>query len=106
MPLPTVTPFLDTNHQPLNGSLHSYTLKFAKGQQPQAKRFWSLTAYTPQGIELVPNQENKYVVASYTPGLFTDPQDGSVTILMSTSLPKDFPPLGYPNFGEYKQFRE
>ncbi len=39
----------------------------------------------------MPNQENKYVVASYTPGLFTDPQDGSVTILMSTSLPKDFP---------------
>jgi hypothetical protein len=95
--------FLDTNRQPLDGSLHSYTLSFAKGQQPEAKRFWSLTAYTPQGIELVPNQENKYVVASYTPGLFTDPQDGSVTILMSTSLPKDFPepnwlPIPYGSF--------
>jgi hypothetical protein len=95
--------FVDTNHQPLDGSSHSYTLKFAKGQQPQAKRFWSLTAYTPQGIELVPNQDNKYAVASYTPGLVTDPKDGSVTILMSTSLPKDFPepnwlPVPYGTF--------
>ena len=94
--------FLDSNRQPLNGSLHSYTLTFAKGQQPEAKRFWSLTAYTPQAIELVPNDADKYVVARYTPGLVTGP-DGSVTILMSTTLPQGFPepnwlPVPYGNF--------
>ena len=78
------------NRQPLNGSLHSYLLRFAKDQQPEAKRFWSLTAYTPDAIELIPNKADKYVVASYTPGLVTA-SDGSVTILMSVIKPKDFP---------------
>lgn len=82
--------FLDANGEALNGSLHSYVLTFAKGQQPEAKRFWSVTAYTPEAIELVPNKANKYVVARYTPGLVTA-NDGSVRILMSTTLPKDFP---------------
>ena len=82
--------FLDANGEALDGSLHSYVLTFAKGQQPEAKRFWSLTAYTPEAIELIPNKADKYVVASYTPGLVTA-KDGSLTILMSTTLPKDFP---------------
>ena len=82
--------FLDANRQPLNGTSHSYTLTFAEGQQPEAERFWSLTAYTPQAIELVPNETDKYVVARYTPGLVTN-EDGSVTILMSTTLPSGFP---------------
>jgi hypothetical protein len=65
-------------------------LTFAKGQQPEAKRFWSLTAYTPEAIELVPNKADKYVVASYTPGLVAA-NDGSVTILISRTRPNDFP---------------
>jgi hypothetical protein len=82
--------FLDANGEALNGSLHSYILTFAKGQQPEAERFWSLTAYTPEAIELVPNKTDTYVVARYTPGLVTA-KDGSVSILMSTTRPKDFP---------------
>lgn len=82
--------FLDTNGQPLDGSAHNYTLTFAAGQQPEAKRFWSLTAYTPETIELIPNRADKYEVASYTPGLVTA-QDGSVTILMSVTKPDGFP---------------
>jgi hypothetical protein len=82
--------FLDANGEALDGSLHNYVLTFAKGQQPEAERFWSLTAYTPEAIELVPNEADKYVVASYTPGLVTA-NDGSLTILMSTTLPKGFP---------------
>jgi hypothetical protein len=82
--------FLDANGEALNGSLHSYILTFAKGQQPEAERFWSLTAYTPEAIELVPNKADTYVVARYTPGLVTA-KDGSVSILMSTTRPKDFP---------------
>ena len=80
--------FQDANGDPLDGSVHSYALKFAVGQQPATNRFWSLTAYTPEAIELVPNKANKYVVASYTPGLVTA-EDGSVTIVMSTTAPAD-----------------
>jgi hypothetical protein len=31
-------------------------------QIPDAERFWSITAYTPYAIELVPNPANKYAV--------------------------------------------
>jgi hypothetical protein len=38
----------------LNGSHpDGYVLTFPAGQLPQAERFWSLTAYTPQAIELL-----------------------------------------------------
>lgn len=63
-----------------------YSLTFAPGQLPEASRFWSLTAYLPGSIELVPNPADKYLVASYTPQLHTDP-DGSVTIYMSRVKP-------------------
>jgi hypothetical protein len=82
--------FTDGNGNPLNGGSHSYTLTFMKGQQPQVTRFWSLTAYLPVSIELVPNPAQKYVVAGYTPGLVTA-SDGSVTIVMSVNKPQGVP---------------
>jgi hypothetical protein len=67
-----------------------YVLTFPAGQLPQAERFWSLTAYTPQAIELVDNSANKYVVASYTPGLQTN-ADGSLSVYLATELPQGVP---------------
>ena len=68
--------FKDADGHPLDGSdPQGYVLTFAPGQLPEAKRFWSLTAYTPEAIELVPNPANKYAVASYTPGLQTNKTD-------------------------------
>jgi hypothetical protein len=90
--------FLDVNGDPLNGSTDSYTLTFAAGQQPATSRFWSLTAYTPDTIELIPNGIDKYEVAKYTPGLVTA-QDGSVTILMSVTKPRDFPEANWLPIG-------
>ena len=82
--------FNDANGLPLDGSSpRGYILTFPAGQVPQAMRFWSVTAYTPEAIELVPNPANKYAVASYTP-----PQsntDGSVSIYMAQELPAGVP---------------
>jgi hypothetical protein len=61
----------------------TYTITFAADQIRQNGRFWSITAYTPDAIELVPNAANKYAVASYTPGLVTNP-DGSITVTLRT----------------------
>ncbi len=47
---------------------------------------WSLTAYVPPGVTLVPNSANKYVVASYTPGLRRNP-NGSITIYIQHEPP-------------------
>jgi hypothetical protein len=75
--------FDDGQGRPLDGgNPRGYVLTFAPGQQPEAKRFWSLTAYTPESIELVPNRQEKYVVASYTPGLQTN-IDGSISVYMT-----------------------
>jgi hypothetical protein len=79
--------FTDATGADLTGNgNHAYQLTFPAGAIPQAKRFWSLTAYIPPGITLVPNTASKYAVASYTPGLKTNP-DGSITIYLQHSPP-------------------
>jgi hypothetical protein len=67
-----------------------YVLTFSAGQIPQAKRFWSVTAYTPDSIELIENSANKYNVGSYEPGLQTH-SDGSISIYMAVELPAGVP---------------
>ncbi len=78
--------FVDASGLPLDGGSFGYTIEFSKEQLPEYQRFWSLTAYTPEYVELVPNALDKYVVASYTPGLITA-DDGSVTIYVQADQP-------------------
>jgi hypothetical protein len=83
--------FSSGDGSPLDGSdPDGYVLTFPAGKLPDAKRFWSVTAYTPDAIELVPNCEDKYLVASYTPKL-TYNFDGSLTIYMSARQPANAP---------------
>jgi hypothetical protein len=79
--------FVDASGLPLDGGSFGYTIEFAKDELPEYQRFWSLTAYTPEYIELVPNSLDKYVVASYTRSLETA-HDGSVTIYVQADPPK------------------
>src|SRR5262249_13610500 len=86
--------FRDGQGRALNGSNpHGYVLTFSppggRYPQPETARFWSLTAYTPQAIELIPNSINRYEVASYS-GAHPNP-DGSLSIYMATE-----PPAGIP----------
>jgi hypothetical protein len=79
--------FVDASGLPLDGGSFAYSIQFAKNELPKYERFWSMTAYTPEYIELVPNVLDKYVVASYTHGLVTE-SDGSVTIYVQADPPK------------------
>jgi hypothetical protein len=84
--------FDDRWGRPLDGSKgRGYVLTFPADQIPEAKRFWSVTAYTPDAIQLVPNLAFKYAVASYTPGLQADPNDGSLSIYLSHTPPRGVP---------------
>ena len=84
--------FKDANGKPLDGSNpRGYVLTFPKGQLPEADRFWSVTAYTPEAIELVDNPADKYAVASYTPGLQPPNMDGPLSIYMARQLPAGVP---------------
>jgi hypothetical protein len=83
--------FLDGSGSPLIGAdPKGYVLTFPANNIPQAERFWSVTAYTPESIELVSNSAHKYEVASYTRGLKTI-ADGSISIYMATALPSGVP---------------
>jgi len=82
--------FDDGNGRRLNGAQRSYKLHFTAAQLPDAQRFWSLTAYTPDTIALIPNPANKYLVARYTPGLVYN-ADGSLDIYMSVTKPRNVP---------------
>lgn len=86
--------FKDGQGSPLDGTdPNGYVLTFSSlppHEIPETTRFWSLTAYTPNSIELVPNLANKYLVASYTPGLQTN-ADGSISIYMARQLPQGIP---------------
>jgi hypothetical protein len=66
---------------------HTYQITFPAGQIPQADRFWSLTAYTPDSIELIKNDAKKYVVASYMNPVKN--ADGSITVYISQQPPAD-----------------
>ena len=83
--------FKDNNGRALDGTRpRGYILTFPKRKLPEASRFWSVTAYTPNSIELVKNSANKYVVARYTPGLQYN-SNGSVSIYMATTQPTGVP---------------
>ncbi len=82
--------FRDGSGDRLDGSSQTYVLTFPPNGQPDYQRFWSVTAYLPESIELVPNLAKKFAVASYTPGLVTG-TDGSVTIVVSARRPAHFP---------------
>ena len=79
--------FTDAGGVPLDGSvIKTYRITFTKSEIPQAKRFWSVTAYIPPGVTPFPNHGNKWVVGSYTPGLRKN-KNGSITVYTQTSPP-------------------
>jgi len=86
--------FNDGQGRALKGDKRGYVLTFPPAAiggypGPETTRFWSLTAYTPQAIELIPNEINRYEVASYS-GAHLNP-DGSLSIYMATEAPDGIP---------------
>ncbi|MCL1586997.1 MAG: DUF1254 domain-containing protein [Actinomycetia bacterium] len=70
----------------LDGSKHSYSVTFAKGQLPPVEYFWSWTMYKLPQRWLVENPINRYNLSSATPGVKTA-DDGSLTVYMQTDSP-------------------
>jgi hypothetical protein len=77
----------DSNDEPLDGSKHNYTLRFAKEQFPPVNAFWSLTMYNLPRQLLVKNSINRYLINSpMLPNLKTD-IDGGLTIYIQADSP-------------------
>jgi hypothetical protein len=80
------TALADATGQPLDGSKR-YRLTFAKGQEPPAKAFWSLTLYDAQGY-LVANPQRRYAIGDSHPPLARKP-DGSVVVVLQRTKPSE-----------------
>ena len=77
----------DANGQPLDAGTNSYSLHFAKGEQPPVHAFWSLTMYDLPGQFLVRNPINRYLINSpMLPDLKHD-DDGGLTLYIQHSSP-------------------
>jgi hypothetical protein len=92
--------FKDGAGAALNGTdPKGYVLNIPADQIPEAKRFWSFTAYTPQSIELIKNKAQVYHVASYTPHLAYN-SDGSITLYIAREKPHGVAPANWLPVGK------
>jgi hypothetical protein len=79
--------FVDGHHQPLDGSKTGYELRFAKGQLPPAKAFWSITMYDGKTQFLVANPLKRYLLNSTTLKSYKYGSDGSLTLYVQKNSP-------------------
>jgi len=78
--------FTDAEGRKLNGD-HRYTLRFAPGQLPPARAFWSLTMYEMPASLLYANPLNRYLInSSMLADLKRDP-DGAITLYIQHEAP-------------------
>jgi len=77
---------LDADGRVLDGR-NSYELRFAKGEAPPVRFFWSVTMYHAEGL-MVDNPIGRYTIGDRTPSLIREP-DGSVRILLQHAAPAD-----------------
>jgi hypothetical protein len=75
---------LDNQGQPLQGG-RRYRLRFAPGQLPPAREFWSLTLYDLPDRQLVTNAINRYCLGSRDHTQLD--ADGGLTLVMQTTTP-------------------
>ncbi len=77
--------FDDASGKKLSGK-GRYRLRFAAGELPPVGAFWSVTAYTDEDMNLIPNAAGRFSVGDRTPGLRREP-DGGLTIYLQPRSP-------------------
>lgn len=78
---------VDAEGQPLDGTKHDYTLRFAPGQLPPVNAFWSVTMYTAPESHLYANPIDRYLINSpMLPNLVED-ADGGITLSIQHDSP-------------------
>ena len=78
------------NFQDIDGTRfnpnHRYTVRFPPGGRPPVDAFWSLTAYTAEDLNLIPNPINRYTVGDHASRLRMD-DDGGLTLHLQPDPP-------------------
>ncbi|MFB7365857.1 DUF1254 domain-containing protein [Streptomyces hydrogenans] len=73
---------------PPDGTRHAYTIRFAPGQLPPARFFWSVSLYGLPGRFFTENEIDRYSIGDRTPGLLYD-DDGGLTLYLAHLRPTD-----------------
>ena len=88
---------VDASGQPLDASKHRYTVRFAPGQLPPVRAFWSLTMYELPASLLVENPLNRYLINSQMVPQLKRDADGGITLYLQHASPgKDKEPNWLP----------
>jgi hypothetical protein len=77
----------DAAGEPLDGARHDYVLRFAPGQLPPARAFWSVTMYELPASLLVANPINRYLINSPMLPTLRKDADGGLTIHVQHASP-------------------
>ena len=79
--------FVDSERDQLNAAEHNYVVKFAAGELPPAKAFWSLSMYDGMTQLFIDNSLDRYLVNSAMNGDFIFEDDGSLVIHLQKNPP-------------------
>lgn len=79
--------YSDADGKLLDGAVHRYTLRFAKGQLPPVNAFWSLTMYDQPAHLLVANPINRYLINSPMLADLKRDADGGITLFIQHESP-------------------
>lgn len=82
---PTYT--VDADGQKLDAAGTRYTVRFAPGQLPPVKAFWSITLYEMPASYLYPNSLNRYLLNSPMLPQFKKDADGGLTFYIQPESP-------------------
>jgi len=79
--------FVDKEGNQLNAADQNYEMKFAAGELPPAKAFWSLSMYDGETQLFIDNPLDRYLINSAMSGDFVFEDDGSLVIQIQKSPP-------------------
>ncbi len=78
---------VDESGEPLDASKRAYVLHFAKGQEPPAEAFWSVTLYDGMTQLLVKNPLDRYLINSPMLDQLKRDADGGLTLYVQHASP-------------------
>ena len=79
--------FVDNEGEQLDAATHNYVVKFAAGELPPVKAFWSLSMYDGPTQLFIDNSLDRYLVNSAMCGDFIYEDDGSLVIYIQKNPP-------------------
>jgi hypothetical protein len=80
---------VDSDGDPLDASKHDYVMRFAPGDLPPAKSFWSLSMYDGKTQLFIDNPLDRYLLNSSMVADFVEEPDGDIVFYLQAEAPPE-----------------